>query len=90
MVVYHGSVILLFFGGYTLDERGAIVNRWGRQAALPQPQATGRSPIRQGKATLAIRGEGIGRPTVLCISAVAAQVCVRLLRSPTLTKIVTL
>ena len=43
----------------------------------PKPPAPGRSPIRQGKATLAIRGEGIGRPTVLCISAVAAQVCVQ-------------
>jgi hypothetical protein len=27
---------------------------WGRQAALPQPQAPGRSPIGQGKATLAV------------------------------------
>ena len=70
MVVYHGSVISLFFGGYTLDERGAIVNRWGRQAALPQPQAPGRSPIGQGKATLAIRGEGIGRAYgIICISS---------------------
>ena len=29
---------------------------WGRQAALPQPQAPGRSPIGQGKATLALCG----------------------------------
>ena len=27
---------------------------WGRQAALPKPQAPGRSPIGQGKATLAV------------------------------------
>ena len=33
MVVYHGSVILLFFGGYTLDERGAIVDRSSGSAA---------------------------------------------------------
>jgi len=33
---------------------GGVVKGRGRQAALPQPQAPGHSPIGQGKATLAL------------------------------------